>query len=190
VKGGKDGLLSQAALPLLFNKKHMSTIEFNQLLLSQSDRLNYFAINFTKDREEAKDLLQDTIYRALTYREKFSEGSNIHAWLFTIMRNTFINRYRRRVRGKKIFQPDPAGFQEYRSPATGDLTESRLRNKEILEAVHTLPAISQIPFRLYLEGYQYQEIAKIMDIAPGTIKSRIHSARKSLKQKLGTNVRS
>jgi RNA polymerase sigma-70 factor (ECF subfamily) len=165
----------------------MSTIEFNQLLISHSDRMNSFAINFTKDVEEAKDLLQDTIYRALTYRDKFSEGSNIQAWLFTIMRNIFINRYRRRARGKKIFQPDPGGFQEYRSPVAGDLTESRLRSKEILEAIHTLPAISQIPFRLYLEGYHYQEIAGIMDLAPGTIKSRIHSARKFLKQKIGTS---
>jgi RNA polymerase sigma factor (sigma-70 family) len=166
----------------------MSTIEFNQLLVSHSDRLNFFAINFTRDVEEAKDLLQDTMYRAMTYREKFNEGSNIQAWLFTIMRNIFINRYRRRALGKKIFQPNPAGLQDYRSPASGDLTESRLRSKEIQEAVHTLPPIVQIPFRLYLEGYQYQEIAKMMEIATGTIKSRIHSARKSLKQKIGISV--
>lgn len=166
----------------------MSTIEFNQLLISQSDRLKPYAINFTKDGEDAKDLLQETIYRALTYREKFNEGTNIQAWLFTIMRNTFINRYRRRAREKKIFQPDPGGFLEYRSPATANLAESRLGAKEIQAAVHRLPENCQIPFRLYFEGYQYQEIADIMDIALGTIKSRIHLARKLLKERIGAEV--
>ncbi|HEX9510363.1 MAG TPA: RNA polymerase sigma factor [Puia sp.] len=166
----------------------MSTIEFNQLLVSQSDRLKPYAINFTKDGEDAKDLLQETIYRALTYREKFNEGTNIQAWLFTIMRNTFINRYRRRAREKKIFQPDPGGFQEYRSPAAANLAESRLGSKEIQAALHRLPESCQIPFRLYFEGYQYQEIADIMDIALGTIKSRIHLARKLLKEKIGVEA--
>ena len=166
----------------------MSTIEFNQLLVSQSDRLKPYAINFTKDGEDAKDLLQETIYRALTYREKFNEGTNIQAWLFTIMRNTFINRYRRRTRERKIFQPDPAGYLEYRSPATANLAESRMGTKEIQEALHELPESCQIPFRLYFEGYQYQEIADILDIALGTIKSRIHLARKLLKEKVGSPV--
>lgn len=166
----------------------MSTIEFNQLLISHSDRLKPYAINFTKDGEEAKDLMQETIYRALTYREKFNEGTNIQAWLFTIMRNTFINRYRRKNREKRIFQPDPSGFQLNKSPATGNLAESRLGSKEILEAVHTLPESCQMPFRLYFEGYQYQEIAEIMDIALGTIKSRIHLARKLLKEKIGDGI--
>ncbi|HEX9508849.1 MAG TPA: sigma factor [Puia sp.] len=64
----------------------MSAIEFNQLLISHSDQLKPHAINFTKNGEEAKDLLQETMYRALPYREKFNDGSNIQAWLFTIMR--------------------------------------------------------------------------------------------------------
>lgn len=166
----------------------MSTIEFNQLLLSHSDRLKPYAINFTKDGEEAKDLMQETMYRALTYREKFNEGTNIQAWLFTIMRNTFINRYRRRGREKKIFHSDPGGFLPYKSPEPGELAESRLRSQEILKAVHRLPVSCQIPFRLYYEGYQYQEIADSMGIALGTIKSRIHLARKLLKEKIGADA--
>jgi RNA polymerase sigma-70 factor (ECF subfamily) len=166
----------------------MSTIEFNQLLISHSDRLKPHAINFTKDGEEAKDLLQETIYRALTYREKFNEGTNIQAWLFTIMRNTFINRYRRKGRERKIFQSDSSGFLQQRGPATGNLAESRLGSKEILEAIHLLPEGCKIPFSLYFEGYQYQEIADIMGIALGTIKSRIHLARKLLKSKIGADV--
>jgi RNA polymerase sigma factor (sigma-70 family) len=166
----------------------MSTIEFNQLLISHSERLKPFAINFTKDGEDAKDLLQETIYRALTYREKFNEGSNIQAWLFTIMRNTFINRYRRGAREKKIFRPDPAGFHQDRSRATGNLAGSRLGIQEIQEAIHMLPEICQTPLKLYFEGYHYQEIADIMGKATGTIKSRIHLARKFLKQKIGTSA--
>jgi RNA polymerase sigma factor (sigma-70 family) len=166
----------------------MSTIEFNQLLISHSDRLKPFAFNFTKDGEEAKDLLQETMYRALTYREKFHEGSNIQAWLFTIMRNTFINRYRRGSREKKIFRPDPGGFHQDRSSATRNLAGSRLGIQEIREAIHLLPEICQTPLKLYFEGYHYQEIADIMGVALGTIKSRIHLARNFLKQKIGTSV--
>src|SRR5258707_1988789 len=165
----------------------MSTIEFNQLLISHADRLKPYAINFTRDGEEAKDLLQETMYRALTNREKFDEGTNIQAWLFTIMRNIFINRYRRKAREKKIFRPDFSGFQQSKGATTGNLAESRLGNKEILEAVRVLPDSCQIPFRLYFEGYQYQEIADTMNIALGTIKSRIHQARKLLKKKIGAD---
>jgi RNA polymerase sigma factor (sigma-70 family) len=163
----------------------MSTIEFNQLLIHSSDKLKPYAITLTHDGEEAKDLLAETMYRALANREKYSEGTNIQAWLFTIMRNIFINSYRRKTREKKIFATSATGLQPYYFEAgTRSLAESRMGNKEILATVDTLPEIFRVPFRLYFEGYQYQEIADIMDTALGTIKSRIHLARKFLKKQI------
>ncbi|MHA4807684.1 RNA polymerase sigma factor [Flavitalea flava] len=163
----------------------MSTIEFNELLIGHTERLKPYAITLTHDGEEAKDLLSETIYRALANRDKYNEGTNIQAWLFTIMRNTFINNYRRRGREKKIFASNVQGTQHaYYEPATQSLAESRLGNKEILSAIHSLPDSWRTPFSLYFEGYQYQEIADRMNIALGTIKSRIHFARKFLKERV------
>jgi len=164
----------------------MSTIEFNQLLIGNSDKLRPYAITLTRDGEEAKDLLHETIYRALANREKYSEGTNIQAWLSTIMRNIFINSYRRKVREKKIFDRGHGDYQRfYYEPSTSNLAESRMGQKEIQAAIESLPEIFRIPFRLYFEGYQYQEIADMMDTALGTIKSRIHLARKFLKERIG-----
>lgn len=163
----------------------MSTIEFNQLLIGNSDKLKPYAITLTRDGEAAKDLLHETIYRALANREKYNEGTNIQAWLSTIMRNIFINNYRRRAREKKIFDPghrDTGPY--YHEPSAPSLAESRLGNKEIQVAIESLPDIFRIPFRLYFEGYQYQEIADMMNTALGTVKSRIHLARKCLKEQI------
>src|SRR5207249_10490470 len=81
----------------------MASLEFNQLLVSNADFLKPFAINLTKDTESAKDLFQETLYKALSNEEKYNVGTNIKAWLFTIMRNIFINDYRRRAKEKTIF---------------------------------------------------------------------------------------
>ncbi len=160
----------------------MSTIEFNQLLISHTEGLKPYAISFTHDGQEANDLVHETLYRALRNREKYNDGTNIRAWLYTIMRNTFINSYRRRNREKKIFHNGLPGFlSDHSGAATSNPAEATLVSKEILTAVHSLPDIFRVPFTLYSEGYKYQEIADILNIALGTIKSRIHLARKSLR---------
>ncbi len=159
----------------------MSTIEFNQQLINHTAGLKPYAISFTRDGEEANDLVHETLYRALTNREKYHEGTNLQAWLYTIMRNIFINSYRRKSREKKIFHHGLPGFlSDHSGVATGNHAEGSLVSKEILTAVHSLPDIFKVPFCLYSEGYKYQEIADMMNIALGTIKSRIHLARKSL----------
>ena len=80
----------------------MATREFNQMLLENTDFLKPFAVTLTKDQEAAKDLLQETMYRALANQEKYSVGTNIKAWLYTIMRNIFINNYRKNVKTRTI----------------------------------------------------------------------------------------
>jgi RNA polymerase sigma factor (sigma-70 family) len=163
----------------------MSTLEFNQLLLTNSAFLNPFAINLTRDKESAKDLVQETMYKAITNREKYITGTNIKAWLYTIMRNIFINDYRKKTKQHIIFDSTPNDFLlDYNQASISNLAESKLRLKEIEAAIFYLPTIFKEPFVLYFDGYKYHEIAEILREPLGTIKSRIHFARKLLKKKI------
>jgi RNA polymerase sigma factor (sigma-70 family) len=158
--------------------------EFNQLLISNIEYLKPYAVVFTHDSESAKDLLQETLCRALANRAQYSDETNIKGWLYTIMRNTFINNYRRKGRTKKIFNFYLRDFPENKESATGNPTHGCLEVKELLAVVHALPDTLRIPFCLHYEGYKYQEIADLIDITLGTIKSRIHLARKILREQI------
>ena len=163
----------------------MSTAEFNELLLGNADPLRPFAVNLTHDQETAKDLFQETLYKALANQDKYSKGTNIKAWLFTIMRNIFINDYRRRSKQRTIFD---SGTNEILINSGKIIVynggENSLQMNEIQKAIYQLPQIFKIPFLLYYEGYKYNEISESMNEPLGTIKSRIHFARKLLKEKL------
>lgn len=166
----------------------MSTAEFNSLVLINADYLNPIAYRFTQDHESARDLSQETIYRALVNRDKYNTGTNIKAWLFTIMRNTFINSYRRRAKQKEIFGTLPSDLlTEPDKCAISQNVEGSLRLKEIQQAIYRLPHIFKTPFLLYFEGYRYHEIADSLNEPIGTIKSRIHFARKLLKEQINLN---
>ena len=163
----------------------MATTEFNDMLLDNADFLKPFAVNLTKDSEAANDLYQETLFKALANHEKYNAGTNIKAWLFTIMRNIFINDYRRKAKQKTVLDNSANDYLLNNNQATiSNGAESSLRMKEINEAVHQLPEIFKIPFRLYFEGYKYQEIADLLGEPLGTVKSRIHFARKLLKDRL------
>ncbi len=163
----------------------MSTTEFNSLLLNNAEFLKPFAINLTRDSEAANDLFQDTLYKALANQEKYSVGTNIKAWLFTIMRNIFINNYRRKAKQKTIFDNTPNDYLINQQQATvSNVAESDMRIKEINKAIRELPEIFKTPFLLYFDGYKYNEIADVLHEPLGTIKSRIHFARKLLKEQI------
>jgi RNA polymerase sigma factor (sigma-70 family) len=163
----------------------MSIPEFNEMLLSNANFLKPFAINLTRDNEAANDLYQETLYKALANREKYNVGTNIKAWLFTIMRNIFINNYRRKAKQKTIFDHTPNDFLINQNQATvANDAESEMRMKEINKAILDLPEIFKTPFLLYFDGYRYNEIADILHEPLGTIKSRIHFARKLLKEQI------
>jgi RNA polymerase sigma-70 factor (ECF subfamily) len=163
----------------------MATREFNQMLLENTDFLKPFAVTLTKDHEAAKDLLQETMYRALANQEKYSVGTNIKAWLYTIMRNIFINNYRRKSKQNTIFDNSSNDFLlNYNQQAVDNGAESNLRMKDIYQALHNLPEIFKQPFMLYFEGYKYHEIADALQEPLGTIKSRIHFARRLLKEEI------
>jgi RNA polymerase sigma-70 factor (ECF subfamily) len=163
----------------------MVSSEFNQLLIQNADFLKPFAATLTKDQETAKDLLQETMYRALANQEKYSVGTKVKAWLYTIMRNIFINNYRRKSKQNTIFDNSSNDFLiDYQQKSIPNDAESNLRVKEIQKAIFELPDIFKQPFMLYFEGFKYHEIADILQEPLGTIKSRIHFARRLLKAQI------
>jgi len=163
----------------------MSTVEFNQMLVNNAEFLKPFAITLTRDAEAAKDLFQETLFRALANKDKYSVGTNIKAWLYTIMRNIFINNYRRKVKQNTIFDSTPNDFLINQTQSVvANNAESNLRLKDIQEAIHNLPQIFRNPFLLYFDGFKYHEIADMLSEPLGTIKSRIHFARKLLKTQI------
>ena len=163
----------------------MSTAEFSLLLTENADFLKPFAINLTKDHETAKYLFQETLYRALSNKDKYNVGTNIKAWLYTIMRNIFINDYRKKAKQSVVLDNSPNDFliDQTRTKVLNDgVTNLNLR--EVKQLIYDLPELFRTPFNLYFEGYKYNEIAEELNEPLGTIKSRIHFARKILKQKI------
>ena len=165
--------------------KLMTAYDFNQLLISNADYLKPFAFTLTRDNESAKDLMQETLYRALANREKYNVGTNIKAWMYTIMRNIFINNYRRKARQNTIFDNTPNEYLlDHNQHAVSNAAETNLSLKDLQSTIDHLPDIFKLPFVLYFEGYKYNEIAENLKEPLGTIKSRIHFARKLLKEQL------
>lgn len=163
----------------------MSTVDFRKMLVMNAEFLRPFAITLTRDNEAAQDLFQETMFRALSNEEKYNDGTNIKAWLYTIMRNIFINNYRRKAKQNTIFDSSPNEFLLNTAQAIApNVAESNLKIKEIQAAIHELPDIFRNPFMLYFDGYKYNEIAHMLNEPLGTIKSRIHFARKLLKEKI------
>ena len=163
----------------------MSVAEFNQSVINNSDYLKPFAITLTRDSETAKDLVQETMFRAFANKEKYNAGTNIKAWLYTIMRNIFINDYRRKAKQNTVLDNSINEFLiNSNQLSVSNAAESNLKTKEIQQAVYQLPDIFKSPFLLYFDGYKYNEIAAILKEPLGTIKSRIHFARKLLKEQL------
>ncbi|MCG9900667.1 MAG: RNA polymerase sigma factor [Hydrotalea sp.] len=163
----------------------MSTAEFNQMLINNAEFLKPFAVTLTRDQEAAKDLFQETLFRALSNQDKYHVGTNIKAWLYTIMRNIFINNYRRKAKRNTIFDNTPNEFLiDYNQGAVSNQAIAGINIKEIQAAIHNLPEIFKNPFMLYYDGFKYHEIADMLQEPLGTIKSRIHFARKLLKEQI------
>ena len=157
----------------------MSTLEFNKQMLSFKAPLKYFAISLTADTEDANDLLQDTMLKALQYKDKFAESTNLKAWLYTIMKNTFINNYRRKVKTRQIIDNSKELYLLNLPQSNTSISPlSRIAEKDIKHEIDSLDEELRIPFVRYFEGYKYKEIAEELNIPIGTVKSRIFLARK------------
>jgi RNA polymerase sigma-70 factor (ECF subfamily) len=161
----------------------MSILEFNEALARYQNPLHFFALKLTSDEEAAKDLLQETYLRALNYRDKLITKASIKGWLYTIMRNTFINQYRRESKYADIMnQMEHQSYISTRASERSITPDKELNIKDMENAIDQLEDGFKTPFRMKLEGYKYKEISDHMGIPIGTVKSRIFLARKQLFQ--------
>lgn len=161
----------------------MSNLEFNTQFTQLSSLLQAFAYNLTKNQEDAKDLYQETAYRAMTNRDKFRPGTNFKAWSFTIMKNIFINNYRKKVKANTIMDStDNMFYLNSGATAIDNGGDSNIMMKELTGMIDGLEESIRIPFLMHYQGFKYQEIADYFDLPLGTVKSRIFFARKELKE--------
>lgn len=158
---------------------------FQKRLLKLQDNLLNFAYMLTSNREEAEDLLQDTTLKALDNRDKYIDNINFKGWVFTIMRNIFINNYRRMVRNQTVIDRTEDLFHLNLPQESGfDTPDGTYTIKEIQRAINSFPDEYRVPFAMHVAGYKYHEIATHLGLPLGTVKSRIFFARQKLQNAL------
>lgn len=163
----------------------MKTTTFAQNLLSIQTELFHFAFKLTADREEANDLLQETSLKALDNEEKYTSETNFKGWVYTIMRNIFINNYRKVLRDQTyVDQTDNQFYLNQGNNLAEDSLEGSYDLKEIRCTVNELPKEYRIPFMMYVSGFKYREIADKLGLPLGTVKSRIYFTRQRLQEEL------
>lgn len=163
----------------------MTLQEFNHRMLSIDEKLQYYAYSLTSNHDDASDLLQDTYVKALTNKDKFDPSTNMKAWTYTIMKNTFINNFRKSKRNNTVM--DDSQDQYYLNSNQKEHSidsESQFNHGEIMKAIRELEDDHRIPFERHIEGYKYKEIADEMNLPIGTVKSRIFLTRKKLSEQL------
>ena len=154
---------------------------FKERLLGLQGNLMSFAYQLTTNKEEAEDLLQDTTLKALTNEDKFADDTNLKGWIFTIMRNIFINNYRQTVRKATILDQTDDLYHLNISQESGLITpDGSYSVKEITQAINSFNDEYRVPFSIHIAGYKYSEIAQHLDLPLGTVKSRIFFARQRL----------
>ena len=163
----------------------MKTVDFTQHLLNVQSELFRFAFKLTADREEANDLLQETSLKALDNEEKFTPDTNFKGWMYTIMRNIFINNYRKVVRDQTFVDRTDNLYHLNLPQDTGfESTEKAYDLKEMHRVVNSLPKEYRVPFAMHVSGFKYREIAEKLNLPLGTIKSRIFFTRQKLQEEL------
>lgn len=163
----------------------MTQIQFNDALTGLKDKLRYYALSLTADQDRADDLLQETMLKALTYRDKFKQNTNFKAWIYTIMKNTFINDYRKSVKMRNTFNNSESDFHlMFSKDKVYPAPDSFFQVKDIHKTIDALEEEYRVPFRMFLDGYKYKEIAEKLDLPLGTVKSRIFFTRKKLMESL------
>ena len=163
----------------------MKKVDFDTNFYKLTPSLKSFAYNLTKDSEEAKDLYQETAFRAMTNRDKFKAGTNLKAWLFTIMKNIFINNYRKKAKSNTIVDgTDNLYFINSGSAIVRNSAATNILMEELGQMIDELEETIRKPFQMHYLGYKYQEIADQLELPLGTVKSRIFFARKALKEKI------
>jgi RNA polymerase sigma-70 factor (ECF subfamily) len=163
----------------------MTSIEFKKMVQKEATSLRSYAYQLTRNVEDTNDLVQDTMLKALTYQDKFTDGTNLKGWLYTIMKNTFINNYRRMVkRNTFLDQTDNDYYLDSVSHAVKNDADYNFIMKDIEKAIDSLPVSLKKPFTMNFKGFKYHEIAEILNIPIGTVKTRIFVARRQLRDRL------
>lgn len=163
----------------------MNDNRFGDEIIAMGSPLRNFAYSLTSNEEDANDLLQDTFLKALLYQDKFENNTNLKAWLYTIMRNTFINNYRRKVKTNTfINQTDDVYYLQNTVSNRSDNADMKISIKEITKNIGKIEENQRLPFEMFIDGYKYKEISDHMDISIGTVKSRIFFTRKKLMDSL------
>jgi RNA polymerase sigma factor (sigma-70 family) len=163
----------------------MDQNEFSLAANRHASSLHSHAMRFTRDEDEAKDLVQDTLLKGIRFCNNFDQGTNIKGWLYVIMRNTFINNYRKEQKRQELIttEEDLSSAHLIKSAAR-NASESKFMMGDIQKALDSIPNTYSIPFQRYFEGYKYEEISAEMGIPLGTVKTHIHQARLLLKKYL------
>lgn len=158
----------------------MSDVDFGKQLSALQPVLRSLSRHFTHDSDASRDLVQDTLVKAWAYRKSFQPNTNLKGWLFTIMRNTFINQYRREKLRLQASQAISVAeeLDTYRRP------EGVLEFKEVWLNIHQIPDALLTPFKMLISGYKYHEIAGHLRLPIGTVKNRIFHARREIQKRL------
>lgn len=163
----------------------MTTLEFTKAVTREKTPLRQYAYQLTKNTDDADDLTQETMLKAFSYKDKFIDATNLKGWLFTIMKNSFINNYRRMVKRNTFLDDTDNTFHiDQMAPAIPNKAEGKFILRDIEKAIETLPYDLKNTFMLNYTGFKYHEIADMLNIPIGTVKTRIFMARKALKNKL------
>ncbi|MBL7876814.1 MAG: RNA polymerase sigma factor [Cyclobacteriaceae bacterium] len=163
----------------------MTAIEFESQISGLQKTLKKFTYRFTRNADESQDLIQDTLLKALLYRKNFKEDTNLKGWLFTIMKNTFINNYRKsKVAKTSVDTTKELYYLNVADNHTFNRPEKTLELKEAWRNINSVKEDLQKPFKLHITGYKYHEISEHLNIPIGTVKNRIFQARKEIQKKI------
>jgi RNA polymerase sigma-70 factor (ECF subfamily) len=165
----------------------MTAIEFKKVVQKEAQSMRHYAYQLTRNVEDTNDLIQDTMLKAFMYQDKFTDGTNLKGWLYTIMKNTFINNYRRTVkRNTFIDQTENDYYLDSISHSEKNLGDQNFVMRDIQNAINKLPVSLKKPFTMNNSGFKYHEIAEILRIPIGTVKTRIFVARRQLREALNS----
>ncbi len=159
----------------------MTNTTYNNNITKIESLLFGFAMKLTRNKEDARDLMQETLMRSYKNRDRFVEGTNFKAWMTTIMYNNFVNNYRRKKTKNKLVRPIEGAAHLIKNKSIEGNGDSLIVMKDLRKMVNNLSDAYKVPFVMMVEGYHYDEIADRINLPIGTVKSRIFGARKKLK---------
>ena len=161
----------------------MDEQKFQKQILSLDSALLGFSRRFCSSEDDRHDLTQDTLLKAWSNKEKFSEGTNLKAWVFTIMRNTYINSFNKKQKRKTFTLSEDISEYEQQYFVDTYTPEDYINQQELTDSINSLEDQYQNPLTMYHEGFKYEEIAEELNIPVGTVKNRIFTARKKVVNK-------